>query len=166
MSACDYRTTFPDFVLSPAENLLHHGNIKAGRETKQIHRHGGNRTHRIDVGKGVCCGHLPERIGIIYHRREEIHRFDRHGIPLHLIDQCVITRLKTFQQPIIAHLRKTGKHIMQFLWIKFRGTSTRLHHAGQFHHHACLHRQVYPSSFGAYTPSRSGVKRVFHEGTV
>ncbi len=99
MSADESRTCFRNFLRSAPQNFRQFEWVTIlDRKTEDIH--GSNRltTHRVDVGKRVGSGYLPEQIGIIEDRGKEIECLHQGESFRETVDSGIISRGKADQK--------------------------------------------------------------------
>ena len=63
-----------------AQDLSQHIQIHALGEADKIQCRFDLTAHGVDIAQGIGCGDLPEGIGVIDHRREEIHRLHQSNV--------------------------------------------------------------------------------------
>ena len=66
--------------------------------------------HGVNVAQRVRCGDLPEKIGIVYDRREEVHGLDNGRLIGNAVNAGIIAAVEADQQARIRHVRQVCKN--------------------------------------------------------
>lgn len=107
----DHRPSLGHLVRAPGQDIPHRLHRQAGGEGQQVHGQLGLPPHGVYIGEGVDSGDLPKSIGVIHHRREEVHRLDHGQLITDLIDCRVVALVKAHQQSGVGHLGQAGQYI-------------------------------------------------------
>jgi len=119
-----------DLVISAAQDLLEQSHVqRLGRKHHQVERQNRPPPHGIDVRKRVGGSDLPEPVGIVHRRRDEIHRADDRRIGRQAVDRRVVAGVETDQQIFIRGDRQFLQRVRQIRRTDFGGSPAGTGHA-------------------------------------
>ena len=81
-----------------AQDLPQHVQIHALGEADEIQRRFDLTAHGVDIAQGIGRGNLSESIGVIDHRREEIHRLHQGNVLGNAVDGSIVPAVVTNQK--------------------------------------------------------------------
>ena len=119
MAAGDDDAGLIGFLVAAAQHLVDHllGHLRGHGHDIECDLWGG--AHGVNIADGVCCGDLPEHVGIIHNGREEIQRLHNGQIIAYLINGGVVAGIVAHQQVFILYrgdaLQDLAQHSRAYL---------------------------------------------------
>jgi len=110
VAACDHTAGLHSLVVATLQDLADRLLAQTVGHTQQIHRHGGLPAHSVHITEGIGRGDLPEPVGIVHHRGEEVHRVDGCNIIGEFVDTGIIRRVVAYDQLGIKYIGKICKN--------------------------------------------------------